>query len=131
MGVLNESFSYNPKTVKKETLKIDHLLKFACHAERTLMKGAWQAFSARKPKIKPRGPMTREEAVVVAVYRSQAQDDEIQRNKHTTCVWLVLESEHSSSRDEEWAQRSSNYNQRASGHIPLKAQAKETGHSSG
>lgn len=69
MGVLNESFSYNPKTVKKETLKIDHLLKFACHAERTLMKGAWQAFSARKPKIKPRGPMTREEAVVVAVYR--------------------------------------------------------------
>lgn len=65
------------ESVKKEALKIDHLLGFACHTQRNSNEGVWQAFSARKPKIKLRGPMTSSSSDLGQA-RSQVRDEEIQ-----------------------------------------------------
>lgn len=65
------------ESVKKEALKIDHLLGFAYHTKRNSKEGVWQDFSARKPKIKPRGPMTSSSSDLGQA-RNQGKDDEIQ-----------------------------------------------------
>lgn len=65
------------ESVKKEALHIDHLLEFAYDTKRNSNEGVWQAFSARKPKIKLRGPMTSSSSDLGQA-RSQVKDDEIQ-----------------------------------------------------
>lgn len=97
---------------KKQALKIDHLLGFACQEARGNSKGGvWQAHRAQKPQIKLRDPMTRGEAVAGVLGRlgDRSRLFRYSRKEHVGCVCegqVHPEPEHSSGRNwESWSAR--------------------------
>ena len=97
---------------KKQALKIDHLLGFACQEARGNSKGGvWQVRRAQKPWIKLRGPMTRGEAVAGVLGRLGDRSRMLRYSgkDHVGCVYegqVHPEPEHSRGRNwESWPAR--------------------------
>lgn len=116
LGLLNDSFLETPRVCEKRGFKNRPPAGICSQEARGNPKGeVWQALRARKPKIKLRGPMARDEAVAVISGRPglRARMLRYSGNEQAGCVCEgqgELEPEHSSSRS--WEPRPGKGSQR-------------------
>lgn len=92
--------------MKKESLKIDHLLGFACSAKKKSNEGGLAGLQCQEAQDQAKRPNDKGRAAAVVVDRPGVRSRMMRysEKEQAMCVWegqRALESEHSISRDQE------------------------------